>query len=523
MKTILRSLKTIAYLGGLIGLLQTGLFVAGGCSTTGVGASAPPISLPAPVTGRMTITSPDETGAALVVGDEGAVPAGSLVHAFNATQDPAGLRVSGNLSASLMSALLSPISSAQAESSFPEVCGHAFHACAVAGADGSFEITLSAENDQEIVVEILNNDGFQISERLRRPVPRNVRHFVRPVADLGLLSNIPLSTRKLYALMPRTLDDPNGLVSVVDLPTGTRTPVPFAGPRPARMAVQTETRQGAIVDPDGNFVAKVDLAINNFDTPVTFPMEGPNDVVFNTTGSEIVVSDTAKPVGISVLLQKIDFTVMTDMDELTDTDLQVLIPGAVNVETTALDLIPFTTTSTFDLVAFIGTYHVDGVDKPAVGLANTSSMQLLAVTLLPAGTVPEDVAFDRTADRVLVTDSGNDKIFIFDFTTTAPVVSPVTTLTPAGEIADPEGFVINPRDLFVHPDNGFAFVNAKNGNADHPDTVLTVDLTADQVVDINPVGFGPTGLVFDPVNKNLFVSTFKSHAVTFWGLPDLLP
>lgn len=496
-------------------LVLMALLGLAGC-TTGSGASAPPISLPAPVTGRMTVTGSDESGVALVIGDEGAVPAGSVVHAINGSKETVALRV--------IEMGLGWVSEARAQTGLPEICSRTFHACAVADATGSFEISIPAAADEDIVVEVLDPaTGSRISERFHHPVPRNIRHFSRSIVDLGLLANTVTGDHKLYVLMPRTVDDPQGLISVVDLPTGDRTVVPFAGPHPARMAVQTETRLAAIVDPEDNFVGRVDLTTNNFDTPLTFTMDGPNDVVFNTTGTEIIVSDSVRPLGNSNLLQKIDFTVMADMDEVDDSKLQFLIPGAVNVETTALDLIPFTTTGTFDLVAFIGTYRVGGVDRTAVGLANGTSMQLLALTFLPDGTVPEDVAFDPPHNRLLVSDSGNDKILIYNFTTTAPLPSPLTTLTPGGEIADPSGgLLVNPRDIVVRPE-GLAFVAAKNGTEDRPDTVLTVNLTVDSIVDINPVGLGPSGSVFDPVDQRLFVSTFKSHAVTFWDLPVLLP
>jgi DNA-binding beta-propeller fold protein YncE len=460
------------------------------------------------VTGRLTVTSPDETGAALVVGDEGAVPAGSLVHVINATQDPAALQVSG-----------------LNQSSFPAVCSRAFHACVFAGEDGSFEITIGAENDHEIIVEILNGDGFRISERLHRPVPRNIRHFVRPVTDLGLMANIPMSDRKLYVLMPRTLDDPKGLVSVVDLAAGTRTPVTFDGPHPARMAVRTETREGIVVDPEGNFGAKIDLAANNFDAPPKFPLGSPRDVILDSSNNVILVStaETVAPGGTAAdarFIRSFNFNTLAEQDPIRVSFLQTAIPGATNVATRSLDLTPFNDGAiTIDLAAFVGIYDISGTPTPIVGLFDASGMLFLTALPLPAGTDPEDVAFARTSDRILVSDSGNDRIHLIDFTYAAGVA----TLTAAGEIADPEGFLLNPRDITVHPDSGFAFVNAKNGTADRPDTVLTIDLTADQVVDINPVGFGPSGQAFDPVDQRLFVSTLKSRAVTFWGLPDLLP
>jgi hypothetical protein len=456
----------------------------------------------------MTVASPDENGAALVIGDEGAVPAGSLVHVINATEDPAALTTV-----------------VKAQASLPAVCSRAFHACAFAGDDGSFEILIGAENDHEIIVEILNSDGFRISERLHRPVPGNIRHFVRPVVGLGLLSNIPTSTRKLYALMPRTPDDPRGLVSVVDLETGTRNPFPFDGPLPGRMAVRTETREGIIIDPEGEFGAKVDLVANDFDAPTKFPLNAVRDVVLDTGNNVILVAtaETVEPGGTAAdarFIRSFNFNTLAEQDPIRMSFFQTAVPNATNVSTRALDIISFDDGAIIsDLAAFVGIYDILGTLTPAVGLFDATNMLFRTALPLPAGSDPEDVAFARTSNRLLVTDSGNDRIYLINFT----YAGGVATLAPGGLVADPNGFLANPRAIVVHPASGFAFVNAKNGTDDRPDTVLTIDLTADQVVDLNPVGFGPSDAAFDPVDQDLFVSTLKSHAVTLWGLPDLLP
>src|SRR5579885_2178385 len=87
------------------------LFCLGGygCST---GASAPPVSLPAPVTGRLTVSSPDETtGVALVSGDDGTVTTGSLVQATNESKTSA-----------LLIPVLDLFPTAEAPTTFPDIC-----------------------------------------------------------------------------------------------------------------------------------------------------------------------------------------------------------------------------------------------------------------------------------------------------------------------------------------------------------------------------------------------------------------
>lgn len=473
---------------------------AGGCSA---GASAPPVSLPAPITGRLTVTSPDESGVALVIGDNGAVPADSLVHATNETQASAAFVVFPDLSTTQ-----------------PDICKLAFHGCAFADADGSFEISLNASADDSIAVGILDQTtGSTISEKTSHSVPRNIRHFVRPLLDIKILSD----DRKLYALMGNTLEDPNGLISVVDLATNTRNVVPFDGATPQRMAIQNETRTGVIADSAGGFLAKVDLTTDQFDAPAKQPLAAPTDLVFGTGGANLFV--TSGQTGPSAMaLQQVDVASLSTTAAIKDPDLAAMLPGASNIVTRSLDLLPFTGSSgTFDLIAFVGMYDVSGTTVPALGLSlsNGTNLAILAMTPLPNGADPHSVAFFRTEDSLLVTDPANDHIWIYSFTVD-PVVF-VGNLTLDGPVSDPSGWVVNPLRIETDRIDKLAFVNTNNETDEHPDSVLTIDLSSRSVVDSNPIGSNPTGLAYDPVDQILYSATLKSHSITFWTLPDLLP
>lgn len=501
-----------------LGLLALGL---AGCSST-TAASAPPISLPAPITGRLTVSSPDESGVALIVGDEGAVPAGSLVHAVNNSQDAVALRVFEGLE----TALLGWVSPANAQSGLPEVCGKAFHACVLADNNGSFELSVAAAENEEIIVEILDPaTGARISERFQHAVPGNVKFFARAINELGFLGNLVTGDHNLYVLMPHLVDGgTQGLVTVVNLDTGDRTQVDFDGPNPTKIAVQTETRQAAVLDQEGEFVAKVDLTTNNFNSPPKTAVTAPRDVILNTGGNVALVA-TAEPTDSGTaadarFIRSFNFVTGVEGDPIRISSLQTLVAGATNIETRALDLRPFSDGSVFfDIAAFVGLYDIAGIPTGILGLFDAGSMLPLGAIALPPGTIPEDVALTRIGDHILVTDSGNDKILIFDFS----YLAGVATITSAGVVSDPEGLVQNPRDIVQVPDQPFALVTAKNRTDDRPDSVLTVNLSSAVVVDINPVGLDPSGAIFDPFDQLLHVSTFKSHSVTFWGPSDLLP
>jgi DNA-binding beta-propeller fold protein YncE len=492
------------------------LSATSGCSS--VGASAPPISLPAPVTGRMTVSSPDESGVALIVGDEGAVPAGALVHAVNNSKDTVAFRV-------LEKTLLGWVATAQAQA-FPEICTRAFHACTLADATGSFELSVQAALDEEIIVEILDpSTGARISDQFHHAVPSNVRFFQRPINALGLLVNTITGDHTLYALMPHADGGTRGLVSVVNVDTEERTVVDFDGPNPTRMVVESASRTAAVLDPSGEFIAKVDLTTNNFDSPFKASLAAPRDMILNTTGSTLYVttgetidsgtSDDAR------FIRSFNYSTGAEGDPIRISFLQAAIPGATHLETLAIDLRTFTDGAiVFDIAAFVGMYSVDGDPTPAVGLFDADTMTFLTAIPLANGTLPEDVALSRSSDQILVTDAGNDRIYLFDFT----YIGGVATITPAGSVDDPAGLIENPKDILTLPEQPFAFVTAKNGTDDRPDTVLTIVLDPPvAVVDINPIGLTPSDAVIDPLAQAVFFATLKSHSIAFWGIPELLP
>jgi hypothetical protein len=80
MKKWIRTFLLLA--AGLTFLVPSVSHVAG----CGSGASAPPASIPAPVSSLITLTPPDETGLIIVTGDEGAVEPGATVIAANITK-----------------------------------------------------------------------------------------------------------------------------------------------------------------------------------------------------------------------------------------------------------------------------------------------------------------------------------------------------------------------------------------------------------------------------------------------------
>ncbi|MBT3182103.1 MAG: hypothetical protein HN337_06325 [Deltaproteobacteria bacterium] len=144
----------------LIFVLLTTLLLTTFVGCGGSAASAPPVDLPAPITGRITISNPDSSGNVTITGTAGAVDGGAMVMAVNE-------ETAGAVSAILLDII---IKSAYA-TSFPGVCYEDGHACAVADAEGAFEMLLAAELGDSIVIGIIDeNTGEFTSDIVRMTV-----------------------------------------------------------------------------------------------------------------------------------------------------------------------------------------------------------------------------------------------------------------------------------------------------------------------------------------------------------------
>ncbi len=494
-------------------LLPLGATLGGsvlGCGCGSLSASAPPLSIPAPVSGIVSVTSPDEDGVALVAGDSDAVEGGSLVQAINETQ-----------ASSVAFLLSSLIPSAMADGDLPAVCSLPFHVCAYAEDDGSFEIEITAAEDDEISVGTIDpTSGDETSEKTRKPVPQNIRHFVLPVTDVQILPD----QQKLFALVQEpSLENEPSFVTVLDLATNERTPIPFAGSDPRRMRFSPAKDTAIILDQSGNFAAVADVQLRNFLNPTLFDIETPLDVIFADNGETAIVSSGNKS---DTALTKIDLVQEAVAGTVKSADITA---GDISHEATlALDITTFAVANAAgvqqgQLVVAVMALTQGETLRVGLSLFDYDTLQpVAAITEFPEGTEPDDVAFHPGANKILVTDFGNDTVLVYAYEFN-PGAQPPVTVSLQGTVVDPNGALIDPRDVQVDTVNGYAFVSARNHTENRPDSVVTIDLSNDTVVQVTPVGLNPTGMDWDEQNSVLYVSTAKTHAVTFWGAADLLP
>ncbi|MFH1829559.1 MAG: hypothetical protein ABH871_02115 [Pseudomonadota bacterium] len=141
-----------------IGAILIMAFVWAGCGST----SAPPVDLPAPITGRVDVSAPDADGNVTITGSEGAVTGDNIVMVVNEN-------VAGAVTQQIMDML---ISNAYA-GDLPSICSEPGHACTMSASDGSFTLIIAASVGDSLVIGLIDESGAFISELLRTDVPQS--------------------------------------------------------------------------------------------------------------------------------------------------------------------------------------------------------------------------------------------------------------------------------------------------------------------------------------------------------------
>ena len=135
-------------------------FFAAGCGA----AAAPPVDLPAPVTGQIDVSPPDASGKSTITGTEGSVTANTIVLAGN--EDLTETAMLWNLTEALM-----PSAHAQTQSSLPEICTTTGYACTISDSNGAFTLLIDAFVGNSIYVVLVDANGNERSPRSEFTVP----------------------------------------------------------------------------------------------------------------------------------------------------------------------------------------------------------------------------------------------------------------------------------------------------------------------------------------------------------------
>lgn len=499
----------------------------------GSGASAPPISLPAPVTGRLTLTRPDSQLASLNIGDDQAVTPDSLVMAVNSIQEEASLEkdwMSGLRLAHLMDLL---VPQAKADPVYPEICSQLHHACGYSNAAGAFEFPLQGEIDDHITLGIIDpTTGDWISPTVERKIPPNVRALPRPVLDTGFFFGGLMKHHYLYSLMPKTSADPKGLVEVHDIDANTFSYMSWPWAHPDRIDINHNHALAAVVDSVSNKAAVVNLALTvpNFNAPsVSIDVDAPSDAALSQDASRMIIGTRQDMGGVGRLAYIVDPTLSPPslLQTIGDADLDVYfgVPGGSKaIKTVAIDHIYYNPLL-IDLFAFVGTYRAGagGAIKPYVGLLSPAgaAYQIIFMQELPANSDPTDVSFGIVGNQLLITDAFHNSVINITLNIMAGL-PPLVALVAQSNIQDPLGLVHHPVHLSMDRSPLMkVYILCKDGDTDHPDSILSASMVPFTHVDSrNDVGLRPTGVTVGDGGKSIYISTQRSHAITSWKNTD---
>lgn len=575
-------MKRMIYIGATVAVLLLLAWSLVGCGGS-AGMSAPPVDLPTPVTGRITVSSPDANGNISVIGESGAVTADSTVMAINET-----VAVSSNLYLDVLSLF---IGTAHAQSGeFPDVCLETGHECALADADGAFELTIAGEEEDSIAIVVIDSDtGDERSERLRKPVPTNlfripIEGIDRPLPIIDIAIN-PLNLNELYLLleggtingtavdhrlaffntmtrevesidldMSDVFDTPAGLVvgQVFDADSDTDIMklgiIGFdsAGVISAVVADMLFGGTGRVSATD--FTSTVEL-FENSSLALTDLLDGSLASFGDADGSGNTLYSINKRA--DTILTGFDFNDgrATELSISIDSTEFGEYKSAIAMATGGFDAIisevigdPVETS----LVAILAEFDAEGSDgssssttrliitrevddlfsrwltvsDAAVRAGNFADLIVTSVAL-PSGAEAEDVEFLNTSGDIMVTDIGNDAVYIYSLLS-GPTSCPASPhICFSNERVSITGTnLINP--LEIAATEGYAFVTANNGDETRPDTVITIDLSDNSIVRLSPVGLMPTGIVYDDAHEILYVSNYISRNIARFTFESLI-
>lgn len=514
-------------LGGL--LLLLGLLW--GCS--GGAVSAPPVSLPAPVTGRITVSSPDEDGEVTIEGDEGAVSESAFVLAINETEAQSAF-------------LTFPFSfqsvSAEGEG-FHSICNEVGHACIQADVTGAFSMTIAASIDDSIaVVEFDNDTGFEKSERLRKPVPENAQPIKRPPVDVEVNESadvVYVYQQAMPAAKVKVEEDQQGQLTIIDRATDKINQVDL----PTTGTGQIE------LDSTGNYLVMTDVVngsvyigqVNTTSWTQLYSLEqvGAFDIAFTSTGQNAVIG-TLQP---ETPLLIVD--VVSGEGQTTGNNFRF---GGAPGSSRNIGGLDFATLEGVNIGCMVGrhqnlqgtkytaisTLTDDGEDIQAPPLGTFSSFDQTRATGLffdGATTSFHDVKFFNKGKNIMVTDPEQDLILIFDVelettSVTSNGMSVQVTnalLSYKGAVSDPQGLVVDPREIEIDEAAGYAFVVVWNHTDEQLDSVVTIDLASLTVLGQSLAGLQPQGIDWDPLGQKIYIAGQKSHTLVVHSLADLLP
>ena len=484
-----------------------GIFILGivGCG----GMSAPPVSLPTPVTGRITISAPDADGNITVTGEDGSVSASSTVLAEN--ESVTASLMDRFLSAFVSKAYATPSTS---DNSCPSVYSGTGYQCATADENGAFTLLIAGSAGDSISIALIDpSTGALLSDPLTRSVPDDIFAFSNPVVDLA----VPMGDDYVGYLVVLTQgsDVTDHDLLLYDPSTGSSESVDITFPDSfgaaeflmmgTNTAITSATGNVAIYGQDVSLVGEAEVAGEITSAFV-------NDNIFWFGNGEAGVSiSIINPISID---DPIDVTFIQSnsshgsVEAMTDG----IYHGSSEGETLALvaAVVSFTSSSDGSISKILGVY-----DKESM-FAGGGNYEPIGSVSLAADSDISDIKMILDGSMLMLTDKTNNKILFYSLAAeSVDLKESLFTVALSSQLTSDDYSFLEAPDKIVVVDDSYAFVTAHNGNDERTDTVLIVDISTNFGISHDPIeiGLGPSSIAYDLENDKVYVGCTTSKSV----------
>lgn len=415
----------------LVGLTGLAIFLEACGSSSG----APPLSIPAPATANITISSPDAQGLVTVTGAAVEARANFIIQATNTTASSALLEELINL---LISEALAQVAVA---------CGdHCVQT--TAAADGSFSLQIEADRDDVLSIVLMDPDTNTESDPIEESVPDNVpalRMVPRALA---------IDQANNQAFVVGVLAD-TGMVTVVDLQNNTvASSFELSTNDPQDIAFDSIDNELLIPDLSGNIVLIVSLDNTDVANQRGIDVQSPESIAIDALGGLAIVGTQSPGSGVVLIDLAVEgIFAGAAIENIADPTARYQESPAVDAfnnrgviisnfddgsaQVTAKDLNPpaFTNREAFVESEFSGVallnanaaLVVDEVNNRVLFADLTGATAATAVTV---GNAPEAVAVDQAQARAFVVNSGDNTVSTIDLTAQSVTATQDTGLSP---------------------------------------------------------------------------------------------
>lgn len=509
----------------IVGLTLVGLVVLTALSCGGGVGEAPPVSLPTPVTGRILISSPDESGMITITGETGSVDASSTVLAIN---ENAEIGFYDHVLGVFLGTAY-----ADDDNNCPGSWSGIAYSCATSDTGGAFEMQIAGAIGDDIVIVLVDSEGNETSERITKEIPEGV--FPTGEIPVGV-ARYPGDAGKLLLLLKGGTESGSTVYnSIVEFDLS------------AWQQGATHEMEGysdaAILEVGTSYTAVADVASTGLSSAFIYE-NGSFDtaqsslvnITSNQAGTPLTINDMifASSVNNDILIMSVSskdtiFAVYNYLENgYSQYQPQNSSYSSVSGIAISEGTVPVGTNATMNVIASLERYvgnsgssevylqfYKDDTFLAPDGPHFTPTSVVGGVKLSISGEA--EVKFMDDAGHLIVTDVDGNNVYKFTLQSVGEegVVEPEFEVTQSWALGSSSySFLSGPQYIegVDYNSKNYILVTSKNNNASHLDTLLKIDVDGNMSDTGFNLGLTPTGIVYDG-SQYVYAICATSHSL----------